>query len=97
MNQADPSNHYCKRGNDYKFSKNRTRLLYLKRQRLLNPDEGFIRDDTIIIEASLKVFAKQSTWRLLCAPQLPFEADFSTNFGRHGKKGKKVGPKKLDV
>ena len=64
MNQAVPSKHLCTRGHAYKFWKDSTRTVYLRRSRLLNPDEGFIKDDTIIIEASLKVYGKQSTLTL---------------------------------
>ena len=62
MNQGDPSKHRYRRDNAYTFINNGSGCgLFINRKKLLNPREGFMKDDMIIIEASLKVYVKQST------------------------------------
>ena len=64
----DPSKHECR--DDKELALRKGKETYWKqsieRETILNPRNGFIHDDTVIIEASLKVYV-QSTSMLRCS------------------------------
>ena len=70
MNQANPSEHFSTGNRNAQTLSKDSEKHYLepKLHKLMDPEEGFIQDDTIIIEVSLKVYVKQSTSMLKYLP-----------------------------
>ena len=63
VNQTNAANSVSMRekGDIFRQDRNWGRLRFVKHDRLIDPDNGFIENDTIIIEASLDIYVKQTT------------------------------------